>query len=63
MVKKCLPIIILAFVLIVLFSNSRPKDLKKLTPKQIANLYIKASMDGDTELLKEIIYFSPDRDN
>jgi hypothetical protein len=38
---------------------SKKKDLKSLTPRQVAELYVDLENDYDTELLRQIIYFPP----
>ncbi len=56
-------IFIFVFIGMILFSISacsKQEDLVQMSPKEIVNLYYKSRNDGDTETLKQIIYFTPD---
>jgi len=57
--KKCVfyTMVVLSFFL--MQGCSKKKDLKSLSPRQVVELYHKASNERDTELLRKIIYFPP----
>jgi len=55
-----LAILVIIIVIVAAYkSNSAPKNIQKLSPKQSVNLYFKSCSNGDTETLKKIIYFAP----
>ncbi len=52
--------LIVAVFLIFYLNPFKVKDIKQMSPKEIMALYLKSREKGDIEMLKKIIYFSPE---
>ena len=55
-----LSVIVLLIFLTFLVKTFKQTDLRKMSPKQVMALYLKARNDGDFETLRKIIFFPPE---